>query len=83
MGQACTGRLDGECYNIGLMEVIDRPYEDLVAAMRATHRRVQGVYAVATVPSANTATGAVKQTHDLFRPQRPGLGDTSWDDCQK
>ncbi|HEY5912395.1 MAG TPA: hypothetical protein VJA21_17475 [Verrucomicrobiae bacterium] len=48
--QPCTGRMDGENYNIGLVDVTDRPYPELVAAMRATHRRLQGVHAGTTAP---------------------------------
>ena len=48
--QPCTGRMDGENYNIGLVDVTDRPYAELVEAMRATHRRLQGVHAGTTQP---------------------------------
>jgi hypothetical protein len=37
--QPSTGRFDGENYNIGLVDVTDRPYPDLVAALKETHRR--------------------------------------------
>jgi hypothetical protein len=42
--QPCTGRMDGENYNIGLVDVTDRPYLELIEAMRATHRRLQAVH---------------------------------------
>jgi hypothetical protein len=38
--QPSTGRSDGENYNIGLVDVTDRPYPDLVAALEETHGRV-------------------------------------------
>jgi hypothetical protein len=38
--QPSTGRFDGENYNIGLVDVTDRPYPDLVQALKETHRRV-------------------------------------------
>jgi hypothetical protein len=38
--QPSTGRFDGENYNIGLVDVTDRPYPDLVAALKETHGRV-------------------------------------------
>jgi hypothetical protein len=38
--QPSTGRFDGENYNIGLVDVTDHPYPDLVQALRETHRRV-------------------------------------------
>ena len=41
--QPCTGRMDGENYNIGLVDVTDRPYGELIDAMKQTHRRLQGM----------------------------------------
>jgi hypothetical protein len=38
--QPSTGRFDGENYNIGLVDVTDRPYPDLVEALKETHLRV-------------------------------------------
>jgi hypothetical protein len=43
--QPSTGRFDGESYDIGLVDVTDRPYPDLVAALAETHRRVLRVHA--------------------------------------
>jgi hypothetical protein len=40
-----TGRFDGENYNIGLVDVTDRPYRELLDAAAATHRRLMGVHA--------------------------------------
>jgi len=37
--QPSTGRSDGENYNIGLVDVTDRPYPELVAALAETHAR--------------------------------------------
>lgn len=48
--QPCTGRMDGENYNIGLVDVTDRPYPELIEAMRATHRRLQAVHAGTVAP---------------------------------
>jgi hypothetical protein len=48
--QPCTGRMDGENYNIGLVDVTDRPYADLVEAMPATHGRLQAVHAGTSQP---------------------------------
>jgi hypothetical protein len=39
-----TGRNDGENYNIGMVDVTDRPYAELVEAMKATHRRLLAVH---------------------------------------
>jgi hypothetical protein len=48
--QPCTGRFDGENYNIGLVDVTDRPYPELVEAMKATHRRVRALHAGTVEP---------------------------------
>jgi hypothetical protein len=39
-----TGRFDGENYNIGMVDVTDRPYQELVDAMKAAHRRLFDVH---------------------------------------
>jgi len=39
-----TGRTDGENYNIGMVDVTDRPYAELVEAMKATHQRLLAVH---------------------------------------
>jgi len=48
--QPSTGRMDGENYNIGLVDVTDRPYRELIEAMKTTHRRLQNVHAGKTAP---------------------------------
>jgi len=39
-----TGRNDGENYNIGMVDVTDRPYAELVEAMKTTHQRLLAVH---------------------------------------
>jgi hypothetical protein len=48
--QPSTGRMDGENYNIGLVDVTDRPYRELIEAMKTTHRRLQAVHAGEAAP---------------------------------
>ncbi|HSD65137.1 MAG TPA: hypothetical protein VLF95_00470, partial [Vicinamibacteria bacterium] len=48
--QPSTGRFDGENYNIGFVDVTDRPYPDLVEALKETHRRVLGLHSGETAP---------------------------------
>ncbi len=43
--EASTGRFDGENYNIGMLDVTDRPYRELVDAAKETHRRLMDVHA--------------------------------------
>ena len=38
------GRMDGENYNIGFVDVTDRPYPELVDAAKATHRLLPDVH---------------------------------------
>ncbi len=42
--QPATGRSDGENYNIGLIDVTDQPYAEMVAAARLTHGRLLDVH---------------------------------------
>ncbi len=48
--QPVTGRMDGENYNIGLVDVTDRPYRELIDAMKATHRRLFAVHSGREAP---------------------------------
>ncbi len=48
--QSALGRFDGECYNIGFLDVCHRPYEPLAAAARATHERLYEVALGETQP---------------------------------
>lgn len=42
--QSNTGRMDGENYNIGLIDITDRPYPDMVNAMQETHKRLYQIH---------------------------------------
>jgi hypothetical protein len=42
--EANTGRSDGENYNIGFIDVTDRPYRELVDAAKQTHQRMFSVH---------------------------------------
>jgi hypothetical protein len=44
------GRNDGENYNIGLVDVTDRPYKELVEAAKATNKRLMEVHAGKLAP---------------------------------
>ena len=43
--QSALGRPDGENYNIGFLDVCNRPYEPLIRAARASHDRLYAVAA--------------------------------------
>ncbi|MGA2328700.1 MAG: hypothetical protein ABSH05_20680 [Bryobacteraceae bacterium] len=53
--QPPTGRMDGENYNIGIVDVTDRPYRELVEAMQATHKRLLGVHSGKEPPVSRKA----------------------------
>lgn len=50
--QPVTGRFDGECYNIGLVDITDIPYDDFLTHVRETHARLYDVCRGATAPYA-------------------------------
>jgi hypothetical protein len=52
LDEPVTGRMDGENYNIGFVDVTDRPYWDFVNAVIATHKRLFDVHS-GTLPPAN------------------------------
>jgi hypothetical protein len=44
LDQPATGRHDGENYNIGFIDVTDRPYEEMVAGAKLAHDRLLDVH---------------------------------------
>lgn len=54
MDEPATGRSDGENYNIGLVDVTDRPYAELVSALKETHQRLPAVHSGGEAPSARS-----------------------------
>jgi len=53
--QPCTGRSDGENYNIGLVDVTDRPYGEMIESLKVTHRNLLSVHQGRTRPFATPA----------------------------
>lgn len=51
--QSALGRFDGENYNIGFLDVCNRPYEPLVEAARTAHRRMYDIAAGKLEPYAD------------------------------
>ncbi len=41
--QSAVGRFDGECWNIGLVDVCNRPYTEMVEAAALSHARLKGL----------------------------------------
>jgi hypothetical protein len=50
-----TGRNDGENYNIGMVDVTDRPYAELVEAMKTTRQRLLAVHSGKEAPVTRRA----------------------------
>jgi len=50
LDQPATGRMDGENYAIGLVDVTDRPHAELVEAAKTTHGRLLDVHGGKTPP---------------------------------
>jgi hypothetical protein len=48
--QPSTGRGDGENYNIGMVDVTDRPYKELIDAARETHKRLYEIHSGKIAP---------------------------------
>ena len=49
--QANTGRNDGENYNIGIIDVTDRPYKEMVDAITMMHKNLYMIHSGEKPPS--------------------------------
>jgi hypothetical protein len=58
--QPNTGRPDGENYNIGMVDITDRPYPEMVAAMKETNARLLDVR-LGHLPPVTSRPGAEAQ----------------------
>jgi hypothetical protein len=70
--QPATGRSDGENYNIGWVDVTDRPYEDLIAAAKVTHARLLDLHLAKILPTDRmpvaSEVGTPAEGHQFGRP---------------
>jgi len=55
MDQPATGRNDGENYNIGFVDVTDRPYTGLINSAKETFKRLQMVHSGKETPVSRQA----------------------------
>jgi hypothetical protein len=53
--QPSTGRFDGENYNIGLVDVTDRPYQDMIKASKETFNRLLNIHSGKESPVTRVA----------------------------
>lgn len=58
--QANTGRNDGENYNIGIIDVTDRPYRELTGAITLMHKNLYRIHAGELPPSDILPEGRTK-----------------------
>ena len=56
--QPVSGRFDGENYNIGLIDVTDRPYWDFIEGVKLTHKNLFDIHMGNTTPT--TIKGATQ-----------------------
>ncbi len=59
--QPNTGRNDGENYNIGIVDVTDQPYPDMVKALETTHKRLFDIHSGNNIPTEKQAEGKIKK----------------------
>jgi hypothetical protein len=55
MDEPNTGRFDGENYNIGFVDVTDRPYKDFLEGVMETHKALYAVHFGESAPSSQQA----------------------------
>jgi hypothetical protein len=53
--QVVTGRFDGENYNIGVVDVTDRPYDEFLDGVIETHKNLYAVHSGAVEPFSQRA----------------------------
>jgi hypothetical protein len=66
--QPATGRNDGENYNIGFVDVTDRPYSEMIGAVVRTHQRLYQVHAGKTPPTNRRPLGRSTAEIQIERP---------------
>jgi hypothetical protein len=64
--QPALGRNDGENYNIGWVDVTDRPYDELVEAAKVTHARLLDIH-LGKIPPTNR----MAKTSEVGTPEEP------------
>jgi hypothetical protein len=71
--QPATGRNDGENYNIGFVDVTDRPYAGLIDGVVQTHKRLYDVHAGKMPPTDQVpegqSTAEIRREHPTMVPE--------------
>jgi hypothetical protein len=69
------GRPDGEDYDFGLVDIDNRPYERLTAALSAANREAPAVHAAALVPHPASASDPIIVPHAAVNVDKRSLSD--------
>ena len=69
------GRADGEDYNFGLVDIDDRPYERLIAALSAANRQAPAIHAEARWPTPPAADATFVVPHAAVSVEERSLTD--------
>jgi hypothetical protein len=69
------GRMDGEDYNFGLVDLENRPYEELVAALSRMNARLPEIHRASATPRVAPASGEVTAPHASIDPRDRSLAD--------
>ncbi|RLD28345.1 MAG: hypothetical protein DRI73_11635, partial [Bacteroidetes bacterium] len=59
--QPNTGRNDGENYNIGIVDVTDQPYPDMVNALKTSHKRLLNIHSGKLEPVNKKPEGRIRK----------------------
>ncbi len=59
--QPNSGRNDGENYNIGIVDVTDQPYPDMVNALKTTHKRLFEIHSGKLKPIDKQPEGRIRK----------------------
>lgn len=75
------GRSDGEDYNMGLVDIDDRPYEELTTAMTRLHRQIPALHGRSARSRAMREPTADANAEVVLppAPRRPEAGLRFWD----
>jgi hypothetical protein len=68
------GRADGEDYNFGLVDIDDRPYQELAQALAAVNREAPAIHAAAS-PKADTRDAPIVLPHAVVDVHDNSLSD--------
>ncbi len=69
------GRMDGEDYNFGLVDLEDRPYEELVGALSRVNARLPEIHRASATPRVAFTSREITVPHASIDPHDRSLAD--------